>query len=99
MKVTGGALRVKETLRHSLAGGAAEEVWEEKADQLRLYSGAKFQPAEQAEAGTVCAVTGLTHTLPGQGLGFEADWSGPVLEPVLTYQVCLPEGVDPTRLF
>ena len=95
MKITGGALRVKETVTNRRPGRAEEEIWEEKADQLRLYSGAKFQGTEQAEAGTVCAVTGLTHTLPGQGLGFEADWSGPVLEPVLTYQVCLPEGVDP----
>ena len=95
MKITGGALRVKETVTNRCPGRAEEETWEEKADQLRLYSGAKFQPTEQAEAGTVCAVTGLTHTLPGQGLGFEEDWTGPVLEPVLTYQVCLPEGVDP----
>ena len=95
MKITGGALRVKEPVTNRRPGRPETEIWEEKADQLRIYSGAKFQLTEQAEAGTVCAVTGLTRTRPGQGLGFEADWSGPVLEPVLTYQVCLPEGVDP----
>ena len=68
--------------------------WEEKADQLRLYSGAKFQPVSEVAAGGVCAVTGLTHTYPGEGLGTEPDSPAPALEPVLTYQVLLPEGCD-----
>ena len=89
LKVTGGALRTKEVLR----GG--ENPWEEKADQLRLYSGAKFRPVDCAEAGSVVAVTGLTQTCPGDGLGFEGPWTAPMLEPVLTYQVLLPEGTDP----
>ena len=89
LKVTGGALRTKEVLR----GG--ENPWEEKADQLRLYSGAKFRPVDCAEAGSVVAVTGLTQTRPGDGLGFEGPWTAPMLEPVLTYQVLLPEGTDP----
>ena len=91
LKVTGGALRVKETL----TGGGTPPRWEEKADQLRIYSGTKFRPAETAEAGTVVAVTGLTHTRPGEGLGFESPWTAPMLEPVLTCQLILPKESDP----
>ncbi|MCF2596469.1 translation factor GTPase family protein [Pseudoflavonifractor phocaeensis] len=91
MKITGGVLKAKTVL----TGGLGEDAWEEKADQLRLYSGTKFRPLDQAEAGMVVAVTGLTHTRPGQGLGGEAEAKGPVLEPVLNYQLILPQGADP----
>ncbi len=91
MKVTGGVLKAK-TL---LSGGAGDGAWEEKADQLRLYSGVKFQPVDQVSAGGVAAVTGLTHTYPGQGLGCEEGAERPVLEPALTYQLLLPRGTDP----
>ena len=91
LKVTGGELKAK-TL---LTGGSGENAWEEKADQLRLYSGTKFRTLDKAEAGMVVAVTGLTQTAPGQGLGREAASDQPVLEPVLTYQLILPKGVDP----
>ena len=91
MRITGGVLRVKDVL----SGGSGEEVWQEKADQIRLYSGEKFRLAEEAAAGTVCAVTGLTHTRPGQGLGTEPDAEVPVLEPVLSYRVLLPDSVPP----
>ncbi|MBQ8390046.1 MAG: TetM/TetW/TetO/TetS family tetracycline resistance ribosomal protection protein, partial [Oscillibacter sp.] len=90
LKVTGGTLKTKEVLR-----GGGDAPWEEKADQLRLYSGMKFRPLDSAEAGSVVAVTGLTQTRPGEGLGFEGPWTAPVLEPVLTYQIILPEGTDP----
>ena len=90
MKITGGALRVK-TL---LSGGEGESAWQEKADQIRVYSGVKFQPAEEAEAGMVVAVTGLTKTFPGQGLGSAAAAQSPALEPVLNYRIFLPEGTD-----
>lgn len=90
IKVTGGSLKVKTPL----SGIRKGETWTEKADQLRLYSGARFQPIDRAEAGTVCAVTGLTRTWPGEGLGVEPDSAQPALEPVLTYQVLLPEGAD-----
>lgn len=86
LKVTGGSLKVKTML--------TGPDWEEKADQLRIYSGAKFRTVEVAEAGTVCAVTGLTRTYPGQGLGAEGDGDAPTLESVLTYQVILPDGCD-----
>lgn len=91
LKVTGGALPVKMVLK----GGAGENVWAEKADQLRIYSGGKFRLAEEVTAGGVCTVTGLTHTYPGQGLGAEEDTPAPVLESFLTYQVFLPDGMEP----
>ena len=87
MKITGGSLRVKAPL--------SGPGWEEKADQLRIYSGAKFQVVDEAAAGTVCAVTGLSATAAGEGLGAEAEALPPALEPVLTYQVVLPAGQDP----
>lgn len=91
LKVTGGVLKPKTVLRGRDKTGAD---WEEKADQLRLYSGAKFQPVSEVAAGGVCAVTGLAHTYSGEGLGAEPDSPDPALEPVLTYQVLLPEGCD-----
>lgn len=92
LKVTGGTLKAK-TLLHGAARNGEE--WSEKADQLRLYSGTKFTPVDTAEAGTICAVTGLTKTYPGQGLGMETDTASPLLEPVLTYQLILPRDCDP----
>lgn len=89
LKVTGGTLSVKDQL-----SGEADGGWQEKVNQIRIYSGAKFQTAERAEAGTVCAVTGLTHTVPGVGLGAESASLPPVLTPVLTYRMRLPEGYD-----
>ena len=89
LKVTGGVLKVKDLL----TGTAG--AWEEKVDQIRIYSGEKFQTAERAEPGTVCAVTGLSRTRPGEGLGFEPPGEEPALEPVLSCQVLLPEGQDP----
>lgn len=90
LKVTGGRLRVKDVLH-----GPAADPWEEKIDQIRLYSGARFRTADEAEAGTVCAVTGLSRTAAGQGLGCESGELPPLLEPVLTYRVDLPDGVEP----
>ncbi|MBO5339453.1 MAG: TetM/TetW/TetO/TetS family tetracycline resistance ribosomal protection protein [Oscillospiraceae bacterium] len=91
MKITGGELKAKTVL----SGGEGDEAWQEKADQLRLYSGVRFTPVDSAAAGSVCAVTGLTHTRPGMGLGCESRQVLPILEPVLTYQLILPEGCDP----
>ena len=95
MKITGGSLKVKMPLSNrGQAAEGAEEIWEEKADQIRLYSGAKYETAAEAKAGSICAVTGLTKTYPGQGLGIEEQSDMPVLEPVLTYQIILPPGCD-----
>lgn len=95
LKVTGGTLRVKDVLTNRRPELPEEAIWAEKADQLRIYSGTKFRPVEEAPAGTVCAVTGLSRTQPGQGLGAERAWTAPLLEPVMTYEVRLPEGADP----
>ena len=91
LKVTGGSLRVKALLTGE---GPDGQSWQEKADQLRVYSGAKFQMVEQAPAGTVCAVTGLTRTWAGQGLGEETMGRAPVLQPVQSCRLLLPEGCD-----
>ena len=82
LKLTGGTLRAKTQLPCG------------KADQLRLYSGARFRPLDAADAGEVVAVTGLEGTRPGQGLGFEPDGESPVLQSVLTYRILLPDGTD-----
>lgn len=94
LKITGGALRVKQLLTNRRENLDPEAVWEEKADQIRIYSGSKFQTIEEAPAGVVCAVTGLSRTFPGQGLGAEPPGAPPSLEPVLSYRVLLPEGSD-----
>ena len=97
VKVTGGTLRVKQLLSNAGQPGidsASQEYWEEKADQLRVYSGSSFTPVQEMEAGGICAVTGLTKTFAGQGLGWETESVLPVLEPVLTYRIILPEDCD-----
>ena len=90
MKITGGSLKVKTVLRGQKDG----EDREEKVDQIRIYSGEKYEMVNEAFAGMVCAVTGLTFTYPGQGLGREAASDMPLLEPVLTYQIQLPSECD-----
>jgi ribosomal protection tetracycline resistance protein len=87
MKITGGRLKVRDVLNNG--------VCEEKVNQIRIYSGQKFEAVNEAEAGTVCAVTGLSQTKPGEGFGSEEASNIPVLEPVLSYQILLPEGCDP----
>ena len=92
LKVTDGSLPVKATIT---AREDARAPFAEKADQLRVYSGSKFRLTSEALPGDVVAVTGLTATYPGQGLGVQPDAAAPVLEPVLTYRLLLPEGGDP----
>lgn len=82
LKVIGGCLNVK------------EELLEEKVNQIRVYSGAKYETAGQVKAGEVCAVTGLSKTYPGEGIGCEEESFLPVLEPVLTYQIQIPQDCD-----
>lgn len=88
MKITGGILKVKDRL------SGRNRKWTEKINQIRIYSGQKYETAEMASAGTICAVAGLTETYPGEGLGKEREAEKPVLQPVLTYRVILPEGGD-----
>ena len=82
MKITGGSLKVREL------------IGEEKVNQIRIYSGEKFEAVQEANAGTVCAVTGPSGTVPGKGIGIEEAGAMPVLEPVLTYRIQLPEEAD-----
>ena len=87
LKVTGGKLIVKMPINK-----------EEKVNQIRIYSGAKYETVNEVEAGGVCAVTGLVSSHIGQGFGMEKGTSAPFLEPVLTYQIILPDGVDTTKV-
>ena len=98
LKVTGGVLRVKMPVNNASGTTAPEQIWEEKADQLRIYDGAQYTVVDQVEAGCVCAVTGLDKTYAGQGLGIESDSELPILAPVLTYRLILPEGCDTLKL-
>lgn len=86
LKVTGGVLKVRDLIRY-------QDV-EEKVSQIRIYSGEKYDAVQEVRAGRVCAVTGLTKTYPGEGLGAEPPSEGSVLTPVLNYQLILPEGCD-----
>ena len=96
LKVTGGCLRVRDKIEYKAHGGdEAKGLLIEKIDQIRKYSGEKYETAEEVGAGGICAVTGLLHTFPGEGLGAEKASRLPVLEPVLTYQIILPEEVSP----
>ena len=92
VKITGGALKVKDVLSY-LPKNAEDGQIAEKVNQIRIYSGEKYETVDVAEAGCICALTGLTGTYPGQGLGMEKDSPEPVLEPVLTYQMILPQEV------
>lgn len=100
MKITGGTLKVKALItnkQNTEENGTViheSEIWEEKVNQIRIYSGEKYTVVNEAEAGCVCAVTGLSKTHPGQGLGIEAQSSRPLLEPVLTYKIELSSGCD-----
>lgn len=91
MKITGGSLKVKQVL--------SGEDWEEKVDQIRIYSGAGFEAVKEVSAGVVCAVTGLTRTHAGQGLGIEQTSGEPLLIPVLNYEIQLPEECDVHQMF
>ena len=92
MKITGGRLRTREVL----SGHQNGESWEEKVNQIRIYSGEKYRTSEEVQAGCICAVTGLSKTRPGEGLGISEASAQPVLEPVLTYRIDLPQDCDTT---
>ena len=89
LKITGGILKNRAVIDNS----------EEKVTQIRIYNGAKFTPAEQAEAGQLCAVTGLSNTFAGQALGEQKPPPAPLVESFLSYKVNFPDGTDIPRLF
>ena len=101
LKITSGSLKVKDILKgkvqkkdHSDENENVEDTWEEKVNQIRIYSGEKYEMVQGAESGMICAVTGLNYTYPGEGLGIAEDSEAPALEPVLSYKIKLPEGCD-----
>jgi small GTP-binding protein len=91
MKITGGTIRVKEPV---LIGDTPE-----KPEQIRLYSGERYETVDSAAAGQAIAVTGLKGTFSGQGLGYMTNIDAPVLEPVLSYSIVLPDGVNPMDFY
>ena len=93
LKVTGGNLKVREELSGHIPE-ETESIWQEKVTQIRSYSGEKYDTVDMAVTGSIYAVTGLSYTMPGDGLGAERGVVQPVLEPVLTYRVYLPEEVQ-----
>ncbi len=95
MKITSGALSVRDEISYISAEGVRIT---EKISQIRLYSGDKFEQVDSVSAGEICAVIGLSATYIGLGLGLEQDAQEPILEPVLSYAILLPEGCD-TRLY
>ena len=101
LKITSGSLKVKDILKgkvqkkdHSDENENVEGTWEEKVNQIRIYSGEKYEMVQGAESGMICAVTGFNYTYPGEGLGIAEDSEAPALEPVLSYKIKLPEGCD-----
>ena len=90
LKVTSGSLRVKDKVSYNGI--------EEKIDQIRIYSGEKFETPDMVQVGEICAVTGLDQTYPGMGLGINTAKNMPILEPVLNYQIIVPQGVNPVEL-
>mgnify|MGYP003295914494 CR=1 FL=1 len=90
LKVTSGCLHVKDKISYN--------GLEEKIDQIRIYSGDKFETADEVRVGEICAVTGLDQTYPGMGLGVNQTQTMPILEPVLNYQIIVPQGVNPVEL-
>lgn len=101
MKITGGSLRVKMTLTNAKphqTGAQQADIWEEKIDQIRIYSGTRYETLDEVGAGEVCAIMGLSRTYPGQGLGTESDLDTVSITPVLTYQLILPPQCNPFRM-
>ena len=90
LKVTSGCLHVKDKISYN--------GLEEKIDQIRIYSGDKFETADEVRVGEICAVTGLDQTYPGMGLGVNQTQTMPILEPVLNYQIIVPQGINPVEL-
>lgn len=87
--------QIDRNIKQGYGGRQADtEIWEEKVDQIRIYSGARYDTADEVQAGTICAVTGLSRTYPGEGLGIVTGFDMPILEPVLNFQILLPPGCD-----
>lgn len=95
MKITGGSIKVKDIF----SGITDGNQWSEKINDIRIYSGEKFKSINQADAGCVCAILGLNNTYPGQGLGFEMQSESPNLQPVLSYQIIIPDNINVNQAY
>ncbi len=95
MKITGGSIKVKDIF----SGITDGNQWSEKINDIRIYSGEKFKSINQADAGCVCAISGLNNTYPGQGLGFEMQSESPNLQPVLSYQIIIPDNINVNQAY
>ncbi|WP_029066822.1 translation factor GTPase family protein [Lachnobacterium bovis] len=104
LKVTGGTIKVKDLIeytdnrRSENESDDTENTIAEKIDQIRIYSGEKFEAVDEVCAGTVCAVVGLTKTQAGMGLGFENNERETILEPVLNYQIFFPDNITKNQM-
>ncbi len=100
VKITGGKLKVKDLLTNAKPSDdtdmkqSNDSIWNEKVDQIRIYSGKQYRLVQELEAGCICTLTGLTHTKSGDGLGYEQDEMKPSLKPVLSYRIVLPDGCN-----
>lgn len=95
MKITGGSIKVKDIF----SGITDGNQWSEKINDIRIYSGEKFKSINQADAGCVCVISGLNNTYPGQGLGFEMQSESPNLQPVLSYQIIIPDNINVNQAY
>ena len=98
MKITGGVLAAKQVIDNANSAASEADVWAEKADSIRIYGGGSFSQTDQVCAGQICTVTGLSRSFAGEGLGYESETESPVLVPVLTYRLVLPEGTDVVKM-
>ncbi len=98
VKLTGGSLKVKDSLTNRGHELSPDGIWEEKINQIRIYSGGKYRTVEQVEAGAVCALTGLNRTYCGEGLGAEPAGEAAQMTPVFTYRVLYERGIDPNKV-
>ena len=99
LKITGGCLHVKDVLSNRVEDGMKQsEIWEEKVNQIRIYSGEKFESVLEVGAGSICAVTGLTKTYPGECFGIQKTSKSPMLEPVLSYQIIPMDGMESRQI-
>lgn len=98
LKITGGTLSAKQVIDNRNSALTEEKVWSEKVDSIRIYGGGSFHQTDRVTAGEICTVTGLSRTYAGEGLGFEGQTETPVLIPVLTYRLVLPDGTDVVKM-
>lgn len=99
LKITSGKLKVRDVITNKNKENDIEEIWEEKVNQIRLYQGAKYENLNEANAGMVCAITGLSNTFAGEGLGIETGINLPVLAPIMQYRLEFDSTINKQKLY